>query len=300
MAGSTVSRRAFGKFLRELREQAHKSTLAVGLRIEVSRQTIMRLEDGLPTKVTTPQLEALLDFYGAKPKDRAEALELWAQVRQQAKIAKIEGTSKGWWQGFSGQYLSHFGHYLRLEAAANHMTTHQLVLVPGLMQASEYRRWIIRADDPHASVEEVDRALELLAIRRRERLDNTKFQLLALLSEAVLRHQPGPPEVMVNQLQHLVEDSERHNVSLRVIPFSAFGYSGLSVQSFTLMRFPLMSTKLVEPPVVYTEGSEGALYLERADVITRFSEAITNIERVALNEGDTRDLVLKIAKEYAA
>ncbi|MRH88636.1 hypothetical protein GFY24_14485 [Nocardia sp. SYP-A9097] len=85
-----------------------------------------------------------------------------------------------------------------------------------------------------------------------------------------------------------------------MIPFSAFGHAGLSVQSFSLMRFPLILTKLVEPPVVYTEGAEGALYVERADVITRSSEAITALEQVALTERDTRVLVLKIAKEHAA
>ncbi|WP_459955874.1 helix-turn-helix domain-containing protein [Nocardia sp. IFM 10818] len=300
MAGSTVSRRAFGKFLRALREQAHKSTLAAGLRIEISRQTIMRLEDGLPTKVTTPQLESLLDFYGVHPADRDKALELWREVRQQDKIAKVQGTAKGWWHGFSGQYLTHFAHYLRLEADTNRMTTHQLVLVPGLLQAPEYRRSLLQADEPNASAEEVERGLELLAIRRRERLDSKDFHVLALLSEAVLRHQPGNSSVMAGQLRQLIEDSERPNVSVRVLPFEVGMHAGLTVLSFTLLQFPRLPNKLVEPSVVYTEGSEGALYLERGDVIDRFSEAITSMQRVALSESATRDLVLKIAKEYPA
>lgn len=91
---STVSRRAFGKFLRQIREGAKVSGLSAGLHIETSKQTLLRLEDGIPTKIATAQIGQLLDLYKVAPEVRAEALRLWGEVREQAKQDKLQGNSK--------------------------------------------------------------------------------------------------------------------------------------------------------------------------------------------------------------
>ncbi|MFB7716789.1 helix-turn-helix domain-containing protein [Nocardia sp. NPDC056100] len=298
MVGSTIPRRAFGRFLRGLREQAGATLLTAGLQIETSKQTVMRLEDGLATKVSTPQLKELLDLYKVGPQVRAEALELWEEVRQQAKAAKAQGIAKGWWQAYADQYAPHFNHYLRLEEVTNHLTTHQLVLVHGLVQTPKYRRAIIKETHPSMSAVNVERRLELAA-RRQERLRDNDFRLDVMLSEAVLRHQPGGPPAMIEQLRHLATIGESDNVSIRVIPHSVGMYRGLATLSFSLLEFPDLARHLAEPPVVYTEGSEGALYLEQRDTITRFKDAISEIQRVALSEKDSREFISKIAKEYA-
>ncbi|MFC9999413.1 DUF5753 domain-containing protein [Nocardia sp. NPDC127526] len=283
----------------ELRTHAARSTLAAGLHLEVSRQTIMRLEEGLPTKVTTPQLKSLLDFYEADAETRAEALMLWGEIKEQDKTAKAQGNSKGYWQAYADQVASHFPRYLRLEGAANRVTSHQLVLVPGLLQTADYRRAIAKIDAPELSAVNTERRVELAA-RRQARLDDADFQMNALVSEAVLRHQPGSPAVMAAQLRWLAEAGERDNIRIRVIPFRVGPHRGLNIQSFTLLEFPRGSSGLTVPPVVYLEGAVGALYHEREDVIDRYREAISELRAVALSEQDTRDMVLEIAEEYAA
>ncbi len=273
--------------------------LTAGLAIDVSPPTILRIEDGLPSKISTPQVEKLLDIYQATPTERAEALEMWEVVKQQHKLAKAQGTSKGWWQGYSDVYKTYFDHYLRLEAAATQMTSHQLVLVPGILQAPEYRRAIIRATVPELSAVDTERLLELAA-RRQQRLLTDDLNLIALLSESVLLHQPGGSAVLVDQLVHLAEIGERQNVSIHVVRHDTGMHPGLAVQSFTLLEFPPMANRLVEPPVVYTEGAEGALYLERKDVIDRYRSAIAGMRAVALSEEATRDLVWRTAREHSA
>lgn len=299
MAGSTVSRRAFGNFLRQMREGAKKTALAAGLHAETSRMTIVRLEDGLLTKITTMQLESLLTFYQADQASRAEALNLWREVREQAKADKLQGNSKGFWQPYADQLPSHFPHYLRLEAAADRMTTHQLVLVHGLLQTADYRRAVAKLDAPDLSIVDTERRIELME-RRQIRLDNPAFQLEVFLSEAVLRHRPARPAVMAAQLRWLAEVGERENVGIRVIPFGIGPHRGLVMQSFTLLEFDSLQSRLTEPPVVYLEGAVGALYHERTDVIDRYRAAIAALQTVALTEDDTRTMVLEVAKEYAA
>lgn len=298
MAGSTVSRMDFGHFMSEARRKAGKSALAAGLHLEVSRQTIMRLEEGLPTKLTTPQLKSLLDFYAADAGVREDALALWGEVREQDKAAKAQGNSKGFWQAYADQLVPNFPRYLRLEGAADRMTSHQLVLVHGLLQTADYRRAIVKIDDPGLSAVNMERRIEL-AERRQIRLDDSNFRMNFLFSEAVLRHQPGGPKVMVAQLRWLAQVSERDNVSVKVIPFGVGAHRGLTIQSFTLLQFPYGSSGLAVPPVIYLEGAIGALYHEREDVISQYREAISTLEAVALSERDTRDLVIGVAKEYA-
>lgn len=296
MVGTTVPSRAFGRFLKGLREQSGASLLAAGLAIDTSKQSILRLEGGQPTKISTPQLKSLLDLYRVGPTVYAQALELWNQVRQQAKTAKLDGTYKGWWQAYSDQYAPHFDHYLRLEAGANRLVSHQLVLVPGLLQTHAYRRALVGVQEPNLPAADIDRRLELTA-RRQERLEELDFHVEALLSEAVLMHQPGDRAVMVDQLRYLMEIGTSDNVTIRVVPFAASAHRGLGVQSFTLLGFPHLTINLVDPPIVYIDGAEGALYLERTDVIARFRQAIANMRRVALSENETRDLMSSRAKE---
>lgn len=300
MTGSTISRRAFGKFLRQIREDAGKTALAAGLHIEVSKATLLRLEDGIPTKIATSQLKDLLAFYEATTAVRADALTLWEEVREQSKAQQQQGNSKGFWRPYADQYEAHFPHYLRLESAADRVTTHQLVMVPGLLQTPDYRRSVIRIDEPDLSAVDLERRIELTA-RRQARLDQPNFQLTVLLSEAVLRHQPAPPEVMAAQLSWLATSGERENFSIRVVPFRVGPHQGLTVQSFTLLEFPPLDRGLVEPPVVYVEGaSNTAVYHERADVVDRYRTTISALTAVALSEQASRDLVLQCAKEYAA
>ncbi|MFE3956880.1 Scr1 family TA system antitoxin-like transcriptional regulator [Nocardia sp. NPDC059091] len=72
------------------------------------------------------------------------------------------------------------------------------------------------------------------------------------------------------------------------------------VRSFTLLEFPPLTNRLVEPPVVYIEGYEGAIYLEQREVIARHRRAIDSLRQVALSEDASRDLVWRIVKECTA
>lgn len=299
MAGLASSRRVFGSFLRELRKTGGKTHLSASLCLEVSRQVIMRLEGGQPTKLTTPQISLLLDLYGASPQVRQEALRLWGEVRDQEKIARQQGNSKGFWQPYADQVAPHFPQYLQLEADADRICTHQLVLVHGLLQTPDYRRALVKIEDPELSAVDVERRVELNS-RRQVKLVEDGFTITAYLSEAVLRHQAGSPPVMAAQLRWLLELGERDNINIRVIPFGVGPHRGLTIQSFTLLRFPHLTDGSSEPPLIYLEGAMGALYLNRADVLEEYQAAISALQAVALSEGDTRNLVSHSAKEYSA
>nr|WP_281202281.1 helix-turn-helix transcriptional regulator [Nocardia jejuensis] len=299
MTGSTVSRRAFGNLMRELRDRANKTLLAAGVEAEVSRMTIQRLEDGQSTKISTMQLKAMLDYYGTEEANRAEALSLWEEVKEQAKVERLQGTSKGFWKSYTDQIAPNFPKFLRLESAAESMITYQPTIIPGLLQTPDYRRAIILINEPDVSAVDLERRLELTE-QRKTRLDDAGFQLEAFVSEAVLRHQPGGVRVMAEQLRSVAESGRREAVSIRVVPFGAGAHRGLTMQGFTLMRFPTTGHGTPLPPVVFAEGALGSTFHEHEQELDEYREAIANLATVALTEEASRDLLFRVAKEYAA
>lgn len=294
--GSTLPRRALGRRLRDLRLKAGKSLLAAALTIEVSKQTIGRMEEGEVVRIFTAQFRDLLEFYEVDDEAKAEVLGLIEEVK-----ASKGDPSVGWWRAYADVVNPHFDHFMELEQACSRLTTFQLTMLPGLLHTNAYRRWIMKATDPDISADEEMRHLELIERRQRKLAEGEGFSLEALFSESALRHQFGGREVMAEELRHLTSVGELSNVSIRVIPFDAGPHLGLVAQSFTLFEFPsIHAGRTPERPVVFVEGFTGSLFLEDGQVIERHRSAVEDLRRVALSENDTRRLVQEIAEEYGA
>ncbi|ATL66270.1 helix-turn-helix domain-containing protein [Nocardia terpenica] len=293
MAGYTLTGRALGRLLCKYRERAKLTKHAAAQYIETSQQTLGRIEDGLKSKVPDMVVNVLCDAYKVSNAERKELLGLARELR----TAKNSGGT--WWRAYLDQMAEDFDHYLALEQAASKLTTHQLSLLPGLVQIADYRRGTVWEAYPTLPHEEIERRIELV-MKRQARLDDPSFQLDVILSEAALRHVVGSPAVMHDQCEHLLRVGERPNVSLRIVPLHARSCIGAIAGSFVFLEFPpLPSTKLIEPPVVYVEEFTGALYLVRDGEIQRYRAAADRISRVALDAAGTRDLVMTIAEEYA-
>ncbi|MEU0540313.1 DUF5753 domain-containing protein [Nocardia sp. NPDC005978] len=290
----------FGNYMQGIRKRAPQTALLrAAAHLEVTRFVLMRMEDGCATRLTTPQLESLLDHYHVTPAERTEALRLWSEIRQQDKFAKAQGNSKGFWRAYSDQIAPNFPKFLRLEGTASAIVSHQLTIVPGMLQTPEYRRSIIRLTIPDLPEADMVRRLELTA-RRQDRLEESDFHLDVILSEAVLRHRPASQAVMAAQLHSLIDASERDNVNVQVVPFACGPHPGLTMRSFTMLRFPKGTSGLTLPPVVYAEGAIGSTFHEHSEEVDQYRQAVEGLRAVALSDEHTRDLVLSIAKEYAA
>lgn len=292
LTGSTLARRALGRELKRLREAKNLYQSQGGKLIGVSPQTIGRMEDGLPTKVSDLYMNVLCDGYGATPEERRVILELAQEVR----TTKMSGG--GWWRAYADELNVGFDHLLGLEEAARRLAVWRGSLVPGLLQTVEYRRAIAWTESPAMPSEQVDKRVAMNA-NRQTRLQDPNFAVDVVLSEYVLRDEIGGPGVMADQLRRLVDASQLSNVSIRVVPYNATGHLGSLVGSFVLLEFPkLPATGMIEPPVIFVEGYAGDLYLEREPEVRRYRDAFAEITRVALDEDTSRQLILSIAKEH--
>jgi hypothetical protein len=233
-------------------------------------------------------IESLCELYEASPDTTKALLELLERSRQ-----------PGWWYAYRGAIREGFDLYLGLEEAANRLTIFQTTAIPGLVQIADYRRATVQAASAGMAADEIDRRVEV-QMRRQDRLQDKRFSLNVLLSEAALRHRLGGPDVMERQMRHLLEVGKLPNVSIRVVPFANPNPYGLLSNSFILVEFPQRNgnASLVESPVAYVEGYTGALYQDKEDEIRQYLAVIPEIEKVALSEDQSRDLVLDITKEY--
>ncbi|WP_327141090.1 helix-turn-helix domain-containing protein [Nocardia sp. NBC_01327] len=292
VTGSTLARRALGRELKKLRDAKGMKQSEGGRIIGVSPQTIGRMEDGLPTKVSDLYINALCDGYGANDEQRTALLELALEVRTMAK------SGGGWWRAYADELNVGFDHYIGLEEAARKLVIWRGSVVPGVLQTPEYRRAIAWTESPALTPEQVERRVQM-AMQRQKRLLDPDFTVEVVLSEFVLRDQIGGPRVVADQLRKLAEIAQLPNVTIRTVPFDSSGHLGSLVGPFALLEFPkLPATGLIEPPVIFVEGFAGDLYLEREPELRRYRDAFTEISRVALDEDTTRQLILSIAKEH--
>jgi hypothetical protein len=114
---------------------------------------------------------------------------------------------------------------------------------------------------------------------------------LGLIHESALRMQVGGPHVAKAQLNRLLGESERTNVTLLVIPFSAGGFAmaGDSVM-YVAAHSPHLDTVQVDSPI-------GAVYFDSPAQLANFRRRLDSAELVALNSHQSRDAILDIIKK---
>jgi transcriptional regulator with XRE-family HTH domain len=285
--GSTVPRRQLGRYLRELRNQQRLTVRAAAERLEWSEAKIWRIETG-QTSLRSLDVETVCRIYGAPP-DLTEAL---------MGLAK-ETKAKGWWHAYGDVVPEWFDVYIGLEEAASQICKYESDLVPGLFQAEDYARTVIREHNPGEDDEEIDRRVRLRVARQAlVRRVTSPPELRVTLDESILRRPVGGPEVMARQLDRLAETANLPNVSLRVVPFSAGMHDALLTGPFVILRFPLNGDgRDSEPPTVYMEGFTGALYLDKPYEIERYATAFENIWRASLDEAESKQLIHRAARE---
>ncbi|MGV9676163.1 helix-turn-helix domain-containing protein [Nocardia sp. NPDC003482] len=286
--GSTLARRALGRQLHALRKKAEISQLQAAKFLGISPQTMGRMEDGVSMRSATDlHVNELCNRYGVDDEKRRMVLALAREVRI---VAKNGG---GWWRADADQGDG-FDHYPVLLSAARRMTAWRVILLPEVVQTVDYQRAVVWAKYPNLTSEEIEKQIESAASRRRP-LDDSAFTVEIFLPEAAIREEWGGPAVMAEQRQYLADIGQRSNVSIRVVPFRARSHVGALAGSFSLLEFPVLAhSKLVEPPVVHIEEYTGTLYLERAEEIRRYRDAIAELRRVALSESDSSALILGI------
>ncbi|MEV8456558.1 helix-turn-helix transcriptional regulator [Streptomyces sp. NPDC052095] len=275
-SGSVVRRILLGSQLRRLRDARGITREAAGYSIRASESKISRMELGR-VSFKARDVEDLLTLYGVTDETERDAL---LGLAREANVA-------GWWHSYGDVLPGWFQTYIGLEGAASLIRVYEVQFVHGLLQTEAYAHAVVtRGMGAAAPAAEIDRRVALRLERQKALVSERSPHFHAVLDEAALRRPYGDREVMRGQLRHLIEMSERPNVTLQVMPFSFGGHAGES-GSFTMLRFPESDLS----DIVYLEQLTSALYLDKAEEVAQYEKAITRLHEDSPGEEGSRDLL---------
>ncbi|MEV5733653.1 helix-turn-helix transcriptional regulator [Streptomyces sp. NPDC052292] len=277
----TVRRRRLGQELRRLRELKGMTAEEVAERLLVSQSKISRLENGRRS-ISQRDVRDLCGVYEVEDQRVVDSLmEMARDSRQQ-----------GWWHTFGDIPYSV---YIGLETDAESLRVYEPQLVTGLLQTPAYAEALVRGALPETSTAEIEKRVRV-RMRRQERItaEVNALRLWVVLDEAALRRVVGSRLVMREQLEHLIEMSQLPHVTVQVLPFEVGAHPGLNGQ-YAILEF----TDAADSSVVYLEGVTSDLYLEKAPDVQKYAVMYEHLRAQSLNVEQSRQLIAKMAKEYA-
>ncbi len=283
----TVRRRRLAAELRGIRESKGKSGDAVAAALRWSPSKISRYELAR-TGLKPREVERLLDYYEITGSRRALLLELAEDAAQ-----------KGWWEEFADGLSADYQQFIGLEHEASSIAIWHVEVVAGLLQTEAYARHIISS---YSQVEPIapgmiERLVKVRMQRQRALTRESAPQLSVVLDESILRRRIGNELVMREQLQRLVYEAGRPNVTLRILPLNAqhkvFG------ESFVIFRFGPENDAMLQDVVCaehlrndFSVEGERETYLHRI--------AFQMLVGASLDPASSRELILETAESHWA
>ena len=280
----TVRRRRLAAELREIRESKGKSGDAVAAALKWSPSKISRYERAR-TGLQPREVERLLDYYEITGPRRALLLGLAEDAAQ-----------KGWWEEFTDSLSEDYKQFIGLEHEATSMAIWHVDVVTGLLQTEDYARHIIGS---YSQVERVAPGmigrLVRVRMRRQQVLDRDGLQLSVVLDESVLKRRIGDEAVMYDQLQRLVKEADRPNLTLQVLPLDA--QHSVFGESFVIFSFGQDADAMLQD-VVSTEHLRSGFTLEGERDTYLHRIAFQMLVDAALDPVASRKLILETAETY--
>ncbi|MDX3239958.1 helix-turn-helix transcriptional regulator [Streptomyces sp. ME03-5709C] len=276
----TVLRVVLGRRLQDLREKAGLSFQEAGRALDVTHATIRRMEKA-EVGLKIPYVEKLLRTYGVTGPELEEFLALAREANQ-----------PGWWHRYRDVLPDWFSAFVSLEGEAAVIRAYEPHYVPGLLQTEDYAREVLRAGNPRAGDDGVERGVAL-RMERQALLTRQDAPLLwIVMDETVLRRPIGSPAVMRAQIARLIDACELPDVRLQIMPFTAGPHPAM-YGPFHIFRFQTHGL----PDVVYSESLVGGVYFDDRDDVSTFLEALDRMCAQAAPTRSTLRILGEIHKE---
>ncbi|MER7402657.1 helix-turn-helix transcriptional regulator [Streptomyces sp. NPDC000070] len=282
-AAPTVGQVVLGKRLQELREAAGLSRDEAARVLRVAPATVRRMETA-DVALKIPYVQILLTAYGV-PDDEVTAFVELAE----------EANRPGWWQRFHDVLPEWFSLYVSLEGAARIIRSYEPHFVPGLLQTEGYARAVLQAGTiGNSGPKAVERHVALRMERQRLLERANPPHLWVIMDETVLRRPVSVDgQVMRDQLDKLLEYSERDRVTLQIAEFKDGPHPG-TYAPFSLFRFAEPEL----PDMVFTEYLTGALYLDSRKEVSAHLEVLDHMTAGAASTQRTEKLLREYRETY--
>ncbi|MBG6063723.1 helix-turn-helix domain-containing protein [Micromonospora ureilytica] len=164
--------------------------------------------------------------------------------------------------------------------------------VPGLVQTEDYARAILAGAGLFAA-DEVEQQVTARLDRQGVLTRDRPPLLSVVVDEYVLRRHIGGPEVMREQLRHLVKlGSALPRVRIQVVPLSAGAYAGLDGPF-------VIATAATGEDVVFLDGQRHGQVIDRVEYVRQMVEVWESIRGEALSQQQSLDLIAEVAETWS-
>jgi transcriptional regulator with XRE-family HTH domain len=254
---------------------------AVAAQLGWSGAKISRIETAR-TLVTVADLRKLLNLYGVTGAE-SERLEDLARTARQ----------RGWWAMYAETLRPDQATYIGLESEATAIHSYDAVIFSGLIQTERYMRTLFNLVSNQISPGEADRRVQI-RLTRQQRIHGASepsLELVTIIDESVLRHNVGGPDVMRDQLFHILDLADLPNITLGVLPYSAGAHLGMA-GAFKIFKFP----HYMDPEVVYIEQLNSERLIEDERYAYEYSLAFNDVRSKALDQDRSITFIRQIAE----
>lgn len=253
-----------GHILRKVREDgAHGSQDTMARSLTWSEAKLSRIESGR-IGISEADLGLLLDRYGIADQDlRSYMLDL-----------RQRGNVRGWETDIRSVVSPMYADYIGYESDASEAYNAEINLIPGLLQTYTYAAAVLDVHLP--GIPDAERH-ERLAIRdKRQQVFDRENPLIfwGVISESALRRVIGGPDVMAEQLEHILTLTKEYpgTVNVHVLPETSDSHAAL-FGPFVVLSFP----ERWEPDVVYLEGLTSNRFLEETEEVQAYTRLFNRL-----------------------
>lgn len=269
----TAESRELGAELRRLREEAGLNTRVMAEKAGVSNANISFWETG-KRLVPLERLAALLDALSVTDDERERIIGLRRKADGPGELT-TGSTHIG----------KRVARLIELERTAIRITDVAPLIIPGLLQTGEYARSIF-GDGPDTDMKVALRAGRREAITRRR----NPVEFLALIDSEVLVRPIGSPEVMSDQLDHLLRLAELPNITIQIVPSTTPGHHPMLAGPFILFEFATAN------PIILLEHHRTSAFLWDRDSVAAYLSAPEEIRRVAMTPEQSFTMMEELAR----
>ncbi|WP_413758046.1 DUF5753 domain-containing protein [Streptomyces sp. MMBL 11-3] len=209
-----------------------------------------------------------------------------ALVDALADMASERG--RGWWEEYRGLLPPSFLDLAELEQRAVYLRSFENLYIPGLLQTEEQVRATYASPVSTLGEEQIE-ARVAFRLRRQAVLGQAPYDVV--IHEAALRVRPADRKVAQRQMAHILEQSDRPEVTVRVVPFD--------VDSFTQIGTPVLLAGGSVPQLdtVMLDSLHDGTFVDAEAQVRLYRRVIDSVESAALGIVESRDFIHRLARQ---
>lgn len=269
----TARQKRLGVELRRLRDRAGLSVREAGELLSIDPARISSIEAGR-FGVSANRVRTFALNYGCTSDALVDALAAMAGERE-----------RGWWEEYRSVLPASLLDLAEMEHHAVALRSVQVTHLPGLLQTADHARLLFGQVLPALPQHEVEFRVSHRLKRQVVLYREQPVPFTAVIHEAALRMQVGDKRVRVAQLRHILEMSQRENVTVLVVPFDAGVIPGAG-QTVVLAEGPVPQLDTVQLDTEY-----GSVLVHAEGALERYRASLSRMEAMALGPDESRSFI---------